>query len=269
MIKLDNKIITHEKFPDGTILLKENIAKDFSEARSATITWLFENNEELVTLIYLTKHLNSHGIKNIHLRMPYIPNARQDRVKNDEDVFTLKYFAEIINFLNFTSVSVLDPHSNVSEALFNNIIVETPKKYIEMAISKVKNESENLIMFYPDEGAMKRYSKMIDKPYAFGMKKRNWENGEICGLDILGQAELVKGGNVLIIDDISSRGGTFYLSAKRLKELGANKIYLYVTHCENTIFDGEVIKGKEIEKVFTVKTIFTGNNEKIEVFDYE
>lgn len=269
MIKLDDKIIVPEKFPDGTLLIKENVTKNFSDDRSANITWLFENNEELITLIYLTKHLNSHGIRNVHLKMPYIPNARQDRVKNDEDVFTLKYFAEIINSLNFTSASVLDPHSNVSEALFNNIIVESPKKYIEKAISEVEKECGNVIAFYPDEGAMKRYSGMNNKPYVFGMKKRNWENGEICGLDVLGSTELVNDGNVLIIDDISSRGGTFYLSAKRLKELGANKIYLYVTHCENTIFEGEVIKGKEIEKVFTVRTIFTGSNEKIEVFDYE
>jgi len=269
MIKLDNKIIKIEKFPDGTILLKENTEKIFSNDRSSTITWLFENNEELVTLIYLTKHLKAHGVKNIHLKMPYIPNARQDRVKNDEDVFTLKYFAEIINSLEFTSVRVLDPHSNVSEALFNNIIVESPKKYIEKAISKVENECGDVIVFYPDEGAMKRYSGMIDKPYVFGMKKRKWETGEICGLDVFGSTELINGGNILIIDDISSRGGTFYLSAKRLKELGANKIYLYVTHCENTILDGDIIKGNEIERVFTVETIFTKDNDKIEVIDYE
>jgi len=269
MIIINNKIVNVEKFPDGTLLLKENIEKIFYEDRNFIITWLFENNEELVTLIYITKHLKSHGVKKINLRMPYIPNARQDRVKNDEDVFTLKYFAEVINSLEYTSVSVLDPHSNVSEALFNNIVVESPKKYIEKVINKVENECGDIIAFYPDEGAMKRYSGMIDKPYVFGMKKRNWETGEICGLDVLGSTELVKGGNILIIDDICSRGGTFYLSAKRLKELGANKIYLYVTHCENTILDGDIIKGNEIERVFTVETIFTKDNDKIEVIDYE
>ena len=42
--------------------------------------------------------------------MPYIPNARQDRVKGPEDVFTLKYFANVINALGFRTVTVLDPH---------------------------------------------------------------------------------------------------------------------------------------------------------------
>ena len=62
--------------------------------------------------------------------------------------------------------------------------------------------------------------------------------------------------NVIIIDDISSRGGTFYHSAKKLKELGANKIYLYITHCEKTILEGEIFSSGLIEKVYTTNSIF-------------
>ena len=47
--------------------------------------------------------------------MPYIPNARKDRAHREKDVFTLKYFANIINSLNFDNVYVLNPHSNVSQ----------------------------------------------------------------------------------------------------------------------------------------------------------
>lgn len=90
---------------------------------------------------------------------------------------------------------------------------------------------------------------------------------------------MISGNNILIIDDISSRGGTFYHSAKKLKELGANKIYLYVSHCEETILDGEVFTSGLIEKVFTTDSIFTdkaynrakelGIADKIEVLKYE
>lgn len=41
--------------------------------------------------------------------------------------------------------------------------------------------------------------------------------------------EIVKERNVLIVDDICSRGGTFYHAANALKEAGAKNIYLYVT----------------------------------------
>nr|WP_024835486.1 phosphoribosyltransferase family protein [Clostridium sp. 12(A)] len=267
MIKIESCIVDVKKFPDGTLLFKEDIPIDFRDYREATLEWLFENNEELIVLIYLVKHLKSHGLNSLYLKMPYIPNARQDRVKNTEDVFTLKYFVEIINYLDFDSVTVLDPHSNVSEALINNIIVNSPEKLISKVISKIGED--NLTMFYPDEGAMKRYSTLFDIPYAFGIKKRDWETGKINGLDVSGMLEFIKGRKVLIVDDISSRGGTFYYSAKKLKELGAKEVYLYVSHCENTILEGDVLTSGLIEKVYTTNSIFTENHEKIEVMNYE
>lgn len=267
MISLNGKAVDIKHFPDGTILMKEYVEVDHKNERSASVLWKFENNEELVALIYLTKHLKSHGVENIHLDMPYIPNARQDRVKSEEDVFTLKYFSEVINFLGFKSVTVLDPHSSVSEALIDNIIIKSPVNYINKVIDKIGEE--NLLMFYPDEGAMKRYSGMIDRPFAFGIKKRDWSTGQIKGLEVSGMTELVKDGKVLIVDDISSRGGTFYHSALKLKELGAKEVYLYISHCENTILEGEVLKGDLIKRVFTTDSLFTADNEKIEVFNYE
>lgn len=265
MLKLNDRIVEINRFPDSTLLIKENVPKNFDDSTKATVTWLFESNEELVALIYLTRHLQSHGVGKIHLNMPYIPNARQDRVKTDEDVFTLKYFAEVINSLRFASVTVLDPHSTVSEALIDNIIVLKPKENIEKVIAKIERPDALLTMFYPDEGAMKRYSGMIERPYTFGIKKRDWETGQIAGLDVSGMTEKIRGSDILIVDDISSRGGTFYFSAKKLKELGAQKIYLYISHCENTILEGEVLTSGLIDRVFTTNSIFTKQHDMVEV----
>lgn len=269
MVKIENEVVTIGHFPDGTLLVKEEVPVNFEDYREATVEWLFENNEELVTLIYLVKHLRSNGVTNLYLKMPYIPNARQDRVKTDEDVFTLKYFAGVINWLDFDSVTVLDPHSPVSEALINNIVIKNPENLVRKVITQIEKDKDEIVMFYPDEGAMKRYSGLIDKPYAFGIKKRQWETGEINGLDVAGMTGLIAGNKVIIVDDICSRGGTFYHSAKKLKELGAKEIYLYVSHCENTILDGEVLSSGLIERVFTTNSIFTKEHEKVEVFDYE
>ena len=112
---------------------------------------------------------------------------------------------------------------------------------------------------------MKRYSGIVDMPYVFGVKKRDWKTGEIEGLDIVGDPILIKGRDILIIDDICSRGGTFYHTALKLKEMGANKIFLYVTHCENTVLEGNLLKGDLIERMYTTESIFTKQHEKIEV----
>lgn len=260
MIKVNDNIIDVNKFPDGTLLLKENCSLPMS---GSIIRWHFENNEELVALIYLTKHLRSRGAKRIYLEMPYIPNSRMDRVKNPDDVFTLKYFTDIINYLQFDDVTVLDPHSFVSTALINNVSQADPKFYIDWAIESCTPD----MLFFPDEGSVKRLADMFQSAYAFGIKKRNWETGKIEGLDVAGCVDKIKDSNILIVDDICSRGGTFYHSAKKLKELGAKNIYLYVTHCENTILEGDLLTSGLVEKVYTTNSIFTKEHDMIEVFE--
>ena len=246
MIKLNGAVVNIGHFPDGTLLLKEE-SEWFGDG-AHKIEWYFESNEELVVLMFLTKHLRScDNTRKINLSLPYIPNARQDRVKTSEDVFTLKYFADIINYLNFNQIQVLDPHSPVSVALINNVVSYEPKVYIEKAIWNCNPD----ILFFPDEGAMKRYSSMAPMEYAFGIKKRDWVTGQIQGLDVVGCTDKIKDSKILIVDDICSRGGTFLHSAKKLKELGAKEIYLYITHCENTILEGELLTSGLIERVYT------------------
>ena len=260
MIKLNEQIIEQNHFPDGTLLMK---CKP-EQGKIGTIIWQYESDAELFALYSLKKHLDCvlPGW-NVYLFLPYIPNARQDRVKSEEDIFTLKYFAEIINSLKFERVYVLDPHSSVSEALIENVKVISPTEYIANAIV----ECDPDLIFYPDEGAMKRYSSMAEKEYSFGIKKRDWATGKIEGFDVAGCTDKIKGSRILIVDDICSRGGTFYHSAKKLKELGAKEIYLYITHCENTILDGELLTSGLIEKVYTTNSIFTKEHEKIKIFE--
>lgn len=262
MIKLNDQPVAIDSFPDGTILMKQ----DVPPAGTVRIAWHYESDREMVALIYLTRHLQAHGRDDIHLYMPYLPNARQDRVKSSEDVFTLKYFAQVINSLGFRTVTVLDPHSNVSEALIDRLTVQKPQQLIESVIRSIEEaEGEAPSMFYPDEGAGKRYSGMIPLPYAFGIKKRDWQTGKIQGLDVAGAVEHIAGRNILIVDDICSRGGTFYFSAKKLRELGAKHIYLFVSHCERSVFQGDLLTSGLLKRIYTTDSIFTGEHEMIEV----
>ena len=278
MIQLNEHIIGNDRFPDGTLLMK----LPFSPKPSNEIRWHYENDAELFKLICLVKTMREmyKGVR-IDLFMPYLPNARQDRVKNPEDVFTLKYFCEIINSLEFDTVFVTDVHSNVGLALLDRVREIKPWGQIHNALTKitfmetgdVMHEAreecyKNLLLFYPDEGAMKKYSGEMGMPFVFGVKKRNWETGAIEGLDLMGSVEDIKGKNILIIDDICSKGGTFYHSAKRLKEAGAANIYLYITHCESTIYEGELLKDNNLIKhIFTTNSLLTVPNEKITIVE--
>ena len=87
----------------------------------------------------------------------------------------------------------------------------------------------------------------------------------------MGAKHMIAGHDIIIVDDIISRGSTIYLASKQLKEMGCKNIYIWASHCENTIFKPN-IQGQSIleipdliEKIYTSNTIYLGNSPKIEV----
>lgn len=277
MISIGGVAVIPKSFPDGTQKIDFSlgvISQEIIENKTVYITWLYESDQELFSLLCISKNIKEHfPWLQQALVMPYIPNARFDRVKEPDECFTLKYFAEIINSLGFVRVIVTDPHSDVSTALIDHVEVIRGASYITQTCCKVlkAESSRNLVIYFPDSGSLKRYSEFVsdDYPIVYGIKNRDWKTGEILGIEIHGDTDkLDENTAILMIDDICSKGGTFYYGSKELNKYGCKDMYLYVTHCENTILDGELLKEDSLfKKVFTTRSIFTKEHEKVEVLD--
>ena len=306
MIYVNNKKVDIKHFPDGTQMLFEAGIDDVinTPVRHSVMffnfKWIYENDEELITIMYLLRHYREKipvpylAITKFRLTMDYLPNARMDRTKDDSEVFTLKYFCDFINSLKFDEVVVLDPHSNVGVALLNNVTVKSPEVYIKNVLDDIegkyidggKRYEGSTVIYFPDEGAMKRYSglKVFNgRTIIYGYKNRDWKTGQILGLSIkdrngsglsrLSVNNPVNGGVVLMIDDIVSYGGTLAYSADSLKELGASAIYAYVSHAENSVLDkekGTLIKRIEsgvVDELFTTDSLYTGKHPRITVLN--
>lgn len=247
MIHVNGELIEQHHFSAGELEIKLEPIEG-----NVGITWNYESDEELFTIACIRCHYANNRCV---LIMPYLPHARMDRVKNPEDVFTLKVFASFINGLHFEKVYVLDAHSNVGVALIERCVNESPKEHIQRAINKLGYAEGNLCLFFPDEGAQKRYGEMFpDHPQAFGIKKRNWETKKIEGYMIIGE-DRVKNKEVLIIDDICSYGNTFTYAAGALLTAGAAGVNLYITHCEDAINKGNIFKDGRIDTVFTTDSL--------------
>lgn len=266
MISVDNKQVDFKHFNDGTLRLNFTPASLFSVF---SITWLYDNEEEMGQLYFLVNHLRqSYKIEKIILILPYIPNARMDRVHENKECFTLKYFCQFINNLNFYKVEVFDPHSNVATALLDRVEVKTPIWDINTLMKKYPKAT----LAFVDEGGYKRYKNMIDNHYfIFGVKDREWSSQNINSMQILGAKHMVAGHDILIVDDIVSRGSSLYLLAKQLKEMGAENIYAWISHCEDTVLQPH-INGQSlldipdlITKIYTTNSIYRANHSKIEV----
>ena len=268
MIKVNNVQVEVGHFPDGTQSIKfPDHVLPIGSDYPISVSWYYDSDEELFTLACVMDWLRRHfGHRNIiNLNMPYVPNARMDRIKHANELFSLKVFAKFINSLEFNSIQVFNVHSNVSEALIDHMYVIQPDWDVERCINLFNPD----VIFFPDEGACKRYSdlrsmKESGLPVAFGIKKREWKTGKILGLDVVSDTDLT-GKKVLIVDDICSAGGTFKFSAIKLKELGASDVALYVSHCEDNIQNGDLLKTDLISKIYTTDSILHIEDPKIEV----
>lgn len=281
MIKINGKIVEINKFPDGTPRINIDINNVGFETYLVTnsiniqcinIEWFYENDGEMFYLMLVKRHLEEY-FSNVyyHLYVSYLPNARMDRTKSKNEVFTLKYFCDFINSLNFSRVFVTDVHSKVSIQLLNNCVNIEPKKYIKNALNSI---NENVVLYFPDKGASERYKNLfINMKYCYGEKRRDWETGIILGLNIITNGIDLKNKTILMIDDIISYGGSLYYSAKTLKEYGVDKIYAYATHVENSILDKEkgtlikLLENNTIERLFTTNSLFNKEHEKITVME--
>ena len=263
MIKVGNQIINFGTFADGTCHVNIDCSK-FEP--NAPITWLYDSDQEWMYLWFLVQHCRDHeGYRRI-LCMPYCPNARQDRTVTNDDVFTLKYFSQMVNALHFDRVETFDTHSDVTSALINHIHVLSPVPIVKTILDKYPN----IILSFPDEGAMARYRGQFPIPTVYGIKQRNWQTQKVEDLVLCGSTDEIAGRDILIIDDIAGKGSTIYYMAKQLKEKGAHNIYVYVSHCENTVV-GPHIHGKSlldydlITKLYTTNSILRVTHPKIEV----
>lgn len=231
-----------------------------------TIKWIFNGDAEVVQLHLLVSAIRAinKDVK-INLDCPYFPGGRADRICEDGEGFGLKVYAELINNLKFNKVKVFDPHSDVTGALVNNleivdnhtlvrvVIMEELIKPTRLALIKAWDAENTLVtLISPDAGANKKIFKLAVKlPWpnievVRADKQRDTKTSKIISTEVYGDVESK---TVFIVDDQCSAGGTFKALAKKLKEKGAARIILIVSHYEGNA-DQNSLKESGIDKVY-------------------
>lgn len=176
--------------------------------------------------------------REIALYVPYFMGARSDRKFVEGGVNYLKQvICPIINSLNFVTVVVLDPHSDVLEACLNNYEKVDNHTLVKHSLAKIDNKNgarDRICLVSPDAGA---YKKIFDVAKKFGIeniitanKVRDMKTGKILRTEIpvLNQHDDIQ---YVIIDDICDGGRTFVELAKAIKDgRPTAKVNLIVTH---------------------------------------
>lgn len=222
-------------FPGGEVQV--SLYRGIWHALEIEVTaWLYNPRDIMEMLLTVDAIRNVSKTTRIILKIPYLPYARQDRVCNQGESFSLRVMCNLINELKCDAVRCVDVHSGVASALLNNFdeLTQTEIVYYHLG-EKIVNTPLTLVC--PDAGAEKKLmeiAKSISKSYVKGIedivfcrKIRDIHTGEILATEVYGN---VQDKNVLIIDDICDGGRTFIEIAKVLSSQGVKSIQLYVTH---------------------------------------
>lgn len=233
----NNEPITFEKFglfTDGAINVR--LAQTDIVPSEIIIDANLRTASGILELLMITDAVRRKypGYRRWHLLCKYLPYARQDRVCNEGEAFSLEVLCNLINAQHYDSVTVWDVHSKVSMDLLQN----ATNVHVSDLISA--ETIGNKVLVSPDKGAFDRVyacSKKFDRLMIIAEKIRNPDTMAITGtkivdsyMDRINQGLINVSNGFIIIDDICDGGRTFIELAKVLRPLTTGTIDLWVTH---------------------------------------
>jgi len=248
----ENNLIEYKSFlfAGGEPHIK--ISNNFDAALPVTITHRINSFNDLGLICITVDALKRMGVKEINLFIPYFPAARQDRVMVPGEPLSVKVYADIINAMALASVTVFDPHSEVTPALLYNCVTVSNHEFIKQVITKIGTDVK---LISPDGGALKKIYKVSEflggAEVVECSKSRDVKTGKLSGFKVY--SDDLAGADCLIVDDICDGGGTFIGLAEALKAKNAGKLYLAISH--GIFSKGFDELGKYFEQIFTTDSI--------------
>ena len=208
--------------------------------------------------------------RRITVIMPMLYEGRQHRRTSRESMDCAMALQELVamGVKNIITFDAHDPRVNNAIPLdgFDNVQAAYQMiKALLKAVPGVKLNKENTMIVSPDEGGMGRciyYSSVLGLDLGMFYKRRNYSvvvNGrnpieahEFLGNDITGK-------DLIIVDDMISSGDSMLDIAKKLKEKGARRIFVFSTFglfVEGLEKFDEYYNNGLIDKVFTTNLIY-------------
>ncbi|VVB03171.1 unnamed protein product [Arabis nemorensis] len=185
---------------------------------------------EQISVIYLLPRL---FVASFTLVLPFFPTGSFERMEEEGDVATAFTMARIVSNIPIsrggpTSVVIYDIHALQERFYFADQVLPLFETGIPLLTKRLQQlpETEKVIVAFPDDGAWKRFHKLLDQyPTVVCTKVREGDK-RIVRLKEGNPA----GCHVVIVDDLVQSGGTLIECQKVLAAHGAAKVSAYVTH---------------------------------------
>jgi len=249
--KLGGEILEVElrKFPDG-----EKYVRVLGSSNEVTVvqSTFRPQDEHLLELLLLGDALRGRGVERLRAVVPYLAYSRQDRVTKEGEPVSVRAIMRMLG-VYYDELYVFDLHNPETLKFFPGKAVNvSPARAIAEYFGDKLGDG---IVLAPDKGASgraKAVARKLGLPYSH-FEKRRVSPTEVrmrpVDIDVAGK-------NVLIVDDIISTGGTMITAANLLREMGAEKVFVAVTH--GVFAEGAIERvGKAVDELAVTNTIPT------------
>ena len=154
---------------------------------------------------------------------------------SENEPHSMQVMAKFINSLEFDCVYTVTPHSDVCEALIDNLTILHPYRTFLARLQQEKGvDLENVLLVAPDVGAVKRTQYVAnllqeDAPIAILHKERF---NRVVKMGIIHQPPVKdESTQIIVVDDLLDGGATFLHAAPILRRVyGERPLHLMVAH---------------------------------------
>ena len=212
--------------------------------------------------------------------MPLLYQSRQHKRKGRESLDCALALQELYN-LGIDGIITFDVHDpNIVNAIpalpFENFYPTS--KILEELLHNEKEIVNNLLVIAPDMGAMERarfYAEMLGCDVGVFYKRRDLSkviNGKNPIVEHVYMGAVIKGKDIIVVDDMISSGASMLDVSKELKVKGAGAIYLVSTFAlftEGTFLFDLAYRNGEFNRIYSTNLSYVPNDIKSKEWYYE
>ena len=235
----EGKCVIDESIRDKDLYILSDVTNDSVVYKMRGCEHRMGPDEHFMDIVRILSAECGHASKRT-LIMPYLYSSRQDRKEARESLDCATSLQWLVS-MGVNEIVTCDVHNKgvmnaIPSVPFENMYLTGTMLEAWLTRENII-EKEDIICISPDEGAMKRarfFSEVLDNAkmgsfYKYRSQQITDGNGQIKEHRFLGEAEDLIGRTAIVTDDMIDTGGSILDTAKQLKELGADKVYLMAT----------------------------------------
>lgn len=229
----------------------------------------------LMELFFFCDALRRQEARKVIGIIPSFGYGRQDIQHRPGECVSANVIIRFLESIGFNKIYTFDLHDQATGGVFTvpfvnltgmTVLVDDIQTYLKE--NSIECNKDNIVIVSPDQGGIeraRRFGSMFfgDEDFSIAVSEKQRDKDKVHqskSLDLYGD---VKGKTAILIDDVTTSGGTMIHAADACMEKGATRVLAAIVHADFTKGAAQKIQESKIEKLFSTNTIGLQDDQRI------